>query len=152
MIILGFIVDSDAPFFHLSTRFYQKRYWRNNCFTLNWNNIRIHNRFTIFLYLLSLVYLTFDDTTVRFYENSKLKCTFSVRYLSSGSVQGFFVLDWGPRTWTKDLDQGPGPRILESWHRPGPGILVKFKDPWCGLVIWWECEFDYFYYLESVIM
>ena len=54
---------------------------------------------------------------------------------------GFFV-----------LDQGPGPRILESWHRPGPGILVKFKDPWCGLVIWWECEFDYFYYLESVIM
>ena len=116
MIILGFIVDSDAPFFHLSTRFYQKRYWRNNCFTLNWNNIRIHNRFTIFLYLLSLVYLTFDDTTVRFYENSKLKYTFSVRYLSSGSVQGF--LSWteyldpdqgpGPRTWTKDLAQRPG--------------------------------------------
>ena len=136
MIILGFIVDSDAPFFHLSTRFYQKRYWRNNCFTLNWINIRIHNRFTVFFVLVEFSLLDVWWHKITFLWKFSIEVG---RFcpLIPLSRKGIFV-----------------PRLTESWTSPGSNrkIQYKIKEPWCGLVIWWEYEFDYFYYLKCVIM
>lgn len=134
MIILGFIVDSDAPFFHLSTRFYQKRYWRNNCFTLNWINIRIHNRFTVFFVLVEFSLLDV------WWHKIKFLWKFSIEVgrfcpLSPMSRTGIFV-----------------PRLMDSCLASlNRTVWYKIKKPWC-LVIWWEYEFDYFYYLKSVIM